>query len=279
MSLPRNNHIAEVVPEAVYWREYYELSDVHYEWNNGYLEEKPVSDFETGDMYLWFLHLLQLYFKTHAIGQISVLDMGFRLALKNKTTIRKPDLGIVLNTNPVEAKAKDRSYHGTFDMCIEALSDSDKGEIERDTVVKKAEYAEAGVKEYFILHDSDSHRAFYRLSARNTYVPIVPQNGVIYSDVLPGFQFRIRDLHEHPDLESMLEDSVYRDFVLPAWRQDREARREAEQRAEVEKLRAEEEKHKAEAEEKRAEAEKSRADAAETEIARLQALLQQQGER
>lgn len=41
------------VGEAEYWEKYYEDSDHHYEWNNGYLEEKGVSD---------KLTLLTLYF-------------------------------------------------------------------------------------------------------------------------------------------------------------------------------------------------------------------------
>jgi hypothetical protein len=32
------------VSEETYWKEYYLESDVHYEWNDGRLEEKPVSD-------------------------------------------------------------------------------------------------------------------------------------------------------------------------------------------------------------------------------------------
>lgn len=47
-----------MVSEADYWENYYENSDVVYEWNNGYLEEKPVSDKSTILMYQWFLELL-----------------------------------------------------------------------------------------------------------------------------------------------------------------------------------------------------------------------------
>lgn len=46
------------VAEEDYWRQYYLESDVHYEWNNGRLEEKPVSDYETFLVYQWFMALL-----------------------------------------------------------------------------------------------------------------------------------------------------------------------------------------------------------------------------
>jgi len=32
------------VSESLYWEKYYEHPDFSYEWNRGYLEEKPVSD-------------------------------------------------------------------------------------------------------------------------------------------------------------------------------------------------------------------------------------------
>jgi hypothetical protein len=63
--------------------------------------------------------------------------MGFDLHLANKVTVRKPDLGIVLNNNPIALLPTDRSYHGIFDICIEALSDSSTAEVKRDTIVKQ----------------------------------------------------------------------------------------------------------------------------------------------
>ncbi len=42
-----NYPVTTEVSEKEYWKEYYELSDIHLEWNNGILEEKPVSDHET----------------------------------------------------------------------------------------------------------------------------------------------------------------------------------------------------------------------------------------
>lgn len=242
------------VSESVYWRDYYELSDTAYEWNNGYLEEKPVSDFETGEIYRWFLSLLERYLETRPVAKITVLDMGFRMALPNKKVIRKPDLGVVCNANPVALDAYDRSFHGVFDLCVEALSDSTREEKERDTVVKKSEYMTGGVPEYYILHHDKDLAAFYCRNEWGIYTPLPVAEGIVRSRVLPGFQFRIEDLLRRPGVEKMMRDAVYQEFVLPAWRT-------AEQRAA--------------AETRRAEAEARRAEAAEAEVARLQALLEQ----
>ncbi len=50
---------------------------------------------------------------------------------------------------------------GICDLCIEVLSDSAPGEIERDTPIKKVEYEFAGVQEYYILDASGEHIHFF----------------------------------------------------------------------------------------------------------------------
>ena len=228
------------ISEEVYWRDYYEQSDTIYEWNNGILEEKPVSDYETFLIYSWFVNLLRLFLQTHPLASMTGLEMGFKLHLpNNKITVRKPDLGIVLKTNPVQLQHHDMRYHGVFDVCVEALSDSTRKERERDTLIKKSEYAAAGIKEYLILHHAEQQ--FYRLNESGVYVPMIPQNGVIRSQVLTGFQFRIADLWNRPTEEKMIRDAVYRKFVFPAWQAveqraqiETELRRAAEQRAQIE---------------------------------------------
>jgi len=202
------------VTEDVYWERYYDTADVSYEWNNGILEEKPVSDYHTVTIYRWFLILLHAYLEVHPIAKILLLETGFRLALPDKTTIRKPDLFIVRDDNPVPMRDTDRSFRGICDLCVEALSDSTKAEVERDTIVKKQEYALIGVKEYYIL-DWDERTAFYRRTPAGVYEPIPPDaEGGLRSQVLPGFQFRVADLRTQPSLESLAEDPVYRHFVL-----------------------------------------------------------------
>ncbi|MBV5273321.1 MAG: Uma2 family endonuclease, partial [Lamprocystis purpurea] len=187
-----------LVSEAIYWTTYYLESDHHYEWNNGRLEEKPVSDYETFLVYAWFGELVRHFLRTHPCAQLVGLEMGFRLPLPGGTVIRKPDFGVVRNDNPQPLLPLDCSYRGVFDLCIEALSDQERSGIERDTVIKKAEYAAGGVPEYYILHKHPDHQAFYTRTAAGLYTPIAPQAGVICSRVLPGLQFRPTDLARRP---------------------------------------------------------------------------------
>ena len=220
-----------LVSEDDYWREYYLESDIHYEWNDGRLEEKPVSDYETYLVYQWFTDLLRRFLSVHPIASMVALEMGFRLRLPTKTVIRKPDLGVVTKANPQPLLPLDCSYHGIFDLCIEALSDKERRGIERDQVIKRQEYARAGVREYYILHREEDRLAFFRLDDRGVYVPMDRTEGVIRSLVLPGFQFRGQDLMRRPPLEGLRNDPVYRDFLWPRWREAEQRALEAEQRA------------------------------------------------
>ncbi len=256
----------QFVSEEEYWRHYYLESDIHYEWNDGRLEEKPVSDYETYLVYAWFTELLRHFLRIRPIARMVALEMGFRLLLPEKTVIRKPDLGVVRNDNPQPLLPLDCSYHGVFDICIEALSDKKRRDVDRDTVIKKAEYASGGVPEYYILHRQNERQGFFALNAEGIYAPIDPVDGVIRSRTLPGFQFRITDLQRQPELVAMRSDPVYREFVLPEWR-------ELEQRANAEAQRAEAEAQRAEAEAQRADREARARREAEQELERLRELI------
>ena len=259
------------VSEETYWRDYYLESDIHYEWHDGLLEEKPVSDYETYLVYAWFIRLLQHFLDTRPIAHMVALEMGFRLALPTGTVIRKPDFGVVLADNPQPLLPLDVSYHGVFDLCVEALSDHERRGIERDTVTKRAEYAAGGVPEYYILHRDPAHQAFLTRSGAGLYVPIAPTDGVICSQVLPGLRFRLTDLCDQPTPEALRADPVYADFMLPGWL-------EAERRAEAQALRADAERQRADAEararqeaEQRVETEAQARRAAEEALAQLRA--------
>jgi len=222
------------VSEEEYWEKYYNHPDFSYEWNNGYLEEKPMTDYKGYLMYKWLLKLADEFLTVQPIAKMIGLEFGFRLALpRKKKSVRKPDLAIVLNDNPIMLHPDDQSYGGTFDMCIEALSYSKKKDILRDTVEKKKEYGSVRVREYFILDARKKKTAFYRLDEKGKYREISLTDGdVVCSEVLPGFCFRISDLYRQPSLEEMTEDDLYSSYVLPFHHKVR-------QNAELERQRAE----------------------------------------
>jgi hypothetical protein len=261
------NEISEdglYVSETEYWEKYYHHPDFSYEWNNGYLEEKPMTDYRGSRAYQWFLILLHQFLDRFPIAKMIGLEFGFRLALPRKTSIRKPDLAVVLNSNPIFLGDTEFSYKGTFDICIESLSYSKPKEIKRDTVDKKKEYEGIGVREYYILDARRIETAFYRLNAKGKYQKIAPSDkDIIHSEVLPGFRFRISDLYTQPSLEEMTEDETYREYILPFHQQIKQRAEQAEIQVAMER--------------QRAESEKQRAEQAELKAARLAAKLKEIG--
>jgi hypothetical protein len=228
------------VSEADYWEFYYLGHEVTYEWNNGILEEKGVSDYLTFQVYDWFLRLLMEFLSAHPIANRVGLEMGFRLALPTKVVIRRPDYGVVLHGNPVPLAGPIQSYRGIFDLCIEGVSTSSQAMQERDTVVKKVEYAAGGVPEYYLLHHSPKLRQFYRLNARGIYEPLpIAPGGIVRSEVLPGFQWRLSDLDRQPSWEPLVNDPVYQGYVRLEYQQERQRAEQERQRAEQERQRAE----------------------------------------
>ena len=272
-----------------YWARWYGNPyrdiDVSYEWNNGRLEAKPPHNAPQLDLCNWFLDLLRRYISTHAIAKLINLETGFVLTIEDpaepsgqREAVRKPDIGVILNSNPVPWGGIDkRHFEGVCDMVVEAVSDSTPAEVLRDTEEKRRDYALAGVKEYYILDPSREHMRFYRLIPGGRYEEIQPDaEGVIGSDVLPGLQFRMEEMERQPDLEKLALNDVYSGYVMPGYQAavkraaaevaarqaaeqqaEKEAadRRAAEQRAEEEAQRADTEAAARQAAEQRAEEE------------------------
>lgn len=234
------------VSEAEYWKTYYHDPDFRYEWNHGVLEKKPMADYLSFAMYRWFFVLLNEFLKAHPIATMIGLEIGFRLALSHKISIRRPDLALILHTNPVAMAGEECPYRGVFDLCIEFLSDSTPQDVTRDTVVKKAEYCQAGVTEYFILDRKGKETAFYQLTRAGTYAPLPAPGGVIRSEVLPGFQFRVQDLYDQPDFHDRLDDRVYQSYLFVDYQAERRRADAADRRAEEERQRADAERQRAE---------------------------------
>ena len=268
------------VSEKDYWENYYEMNDICYEWCNGKLEEKPMADLASFNMYNWFLMLLNEYFREFPEGIIVGLEIGFKMSLPNQISIRKPDLAFIHKSNPVQMQLDERSYKGCFDMCIEFLSDSTPFEIFRDTVIKKAEYEQAGIQEYYILDRKHAETVFYRLNAHGQYIKIEPENnGIIKSNVLSDFQFCYDDLFDLPSSEKLREDPVYARYFQTDYLKIKQRAEKAERSLDKvnllvnkEKIRADEEKRRADKEKCRADKEKCRADEA---IAREKELIHQ----
>lgn len=240
------------VSKEEYWAKWYEATP-SYEWNNGYLEAKPMPNLIQLQLFHWFFELLHQYIQTHRNADLMSLETGFSMIVPNpqkpgalKEVTRKPDLAAIRHDNPVRWLEHERSYHGICDLCIEAISDSDPGEINRDINIKKSEYEFAGVQEYYILDPANQHMHFYQRNAAGVYVEMQPDaNGILRSQILPGFQFRRSDLNRQPTLEELALDPVYQGYVLLRYQAATKQAEREQQRAEQERQRAAQEQQRA----------------------------------
>jgi Uma2 family endonuclease len=234
------------VSEAEYWRCYADWPDVTYEWHDGRLEAKGVSDWATILVFQWFTGLIRYYLDSHGGGQLVNQELGFAFSLnrqgRRRRSIRRPDTAVIRPENPHQLQPSDRSYPGIFDLCLEALSDSDPEQKARDQVTKVREYAQAGVAEYYILAGNLADCAFYRRAANGRYSQLIPdQDGVMASVALPGLRWRRHDLTRQPSLDALLADPVYQSYVLPQFSQAQADKAAALARAEQEARRADRE--------------------------------------
>ena len=295
---PRASNIApdegRRVSKEEYFAKWYENPypdiDVSYEWNNGILEAKPLPNRPQLDLYNWFLILLHCNTVTFRHASLLNLETGFELTMADpsapsgkREAVRKPDVGVILNSNPTPwGRIDQRHFEGVCDLVVEAVSDSTMAEVLRDTEEKKEDYALGGVREYFILDPDGEHTRFYRLAQQSHYESIQPDDkGVIRSDILAGFQFRVEDLDRKPPLEELALDPVYSGYVVPGYQASVQKAANEAQRAERETQRAEREAQRAQNEAQRAQNEavsrqqaEERATASEARVRDLEAELE-----
>ncbi len=139
------------ISEAEYWEKYYvDLDDHQYEWNNGSLEEKPMTDYVSYTRYNWLVTLLKEYLTVRPLAKIIGLEMGCRLALPHQVAIRKPDLGLVLNSNPVPLGPFDQSYCFSFPRSAWECRWDAPRPLPRRRASRRHSHAERGNEKYVI---------------------------------------------------------------------------------------------------------------------------------
>jgi Uma2 family endonuclease len=127
--------------------------------------------------------LLNLFVTTRGLGM--VLAEPFEMRLAAGRISRLPDILFLATRNLDRLDGK--RLAGPADLVVEILSDDS---VSRDRQRKMAEYATAGVEEYWIVDPRAGRETteFYDLAGEGRYDPIAPDaDGLLRSKVLPGF--------------------------------------------------------------------------------------------
>ncbi|MFN8517241.1 MAG: Uma2 family endonuclease [Thermomicrobiales bacterium] len=114
------------------------------EFTDGYIEVLPMPTIKHQLIIRFFL----LAFMAEVEPPGRVIFAALRLYL-NDTTYREPDLLLLLDAE--DPRNQDRYWHGA-DLVLEVVSEDDPA---RDLVVKRREYARAGIPEYWIVNPLD----------------------------------------------------------------------------------------------------------------------------
>ena len=114
------------------------------EFTDGYIEVLPMPTIRHQIIIRFFL----LAFMAEVEPPGKVIFAALRLYL-NDTTYREPDLLLLLDAE--DPRNQDRYWHGA-DLVLEVVSEDDPA---RDLVVKRREYASAGIPEYWIVNPLD----------------------------------------------------------------------------------------------------------------------------
>jgi Uma2 family endonuclease len=168
---------------------------------------------------LFVAAVMQQFVRMFRLG--NVLIAPFPMRLKTMNNAREPDI-LFLAADNLE-RLTERELVGPADLVIEVVSDES---VHRDRSHKFGEYAQGGVREYWILDPRPGHEQadFYVLDAHGHYQPApVSDDGVYHSQVLPGFWLRVAWLwQDDPDAVAALAEVVGTEQLMQAIAAQRE---------------------------------------------------------
>lgn len=186
--------MAQRIPARVSYEEWLALDTDNRlcEWDDGeviaFMPPKRIHQL----VFLLLSQLMGHYVRRRGLGQVVPAPFEMRL----ERSAREPDLLFVANEH-LDRLTEERLY-GPADLVVEIFSDDSPA---RDRVRKFAEYAEAGVGEYWLSDPRPGKDTLdvFALGEDGRFARIEPDGeGVIRSLILPGFWFDPGWLRQRP---------------------------------------------------------------------------------
>jgi Uma2 family endonuclease len=153
---------------------------------DGRIEVLPAPTEEHQLIVLFLIEALRAFTRPRDLGMVLFSGLRVRMRARN---FREPDVVFLSRKN--EDKRGNRFWRGA-DLAIEVVSEDDP---ERDYVDKRAEYARAGIKEYWVVDPRDRTITLLTLQGR-AYAERGVYRGAdeAKSQLLPGFSVRAADV-------------------------------------------------------------------------------------
>jgi Uma2 family endonuclease len=150
--------IATLYPMQGQWSEeaYFRLEAERFvELVDGCIEVLPMPTWLHGVIVLWFAERLNDWNKQAKIGDVLVAPVPMKLFAK---TIREPD-ALLVKRPPGTPRSK---YPAAAHLVMEVISDGQEAR-NRDLVEKRADYAKAGIPEYWVIDPLEKAVIVFRL--------------------------------------------------------------------------------------------------------------------
>lgn len=136
--------------------------------------------------------LIQFLAEEHDLGV--VLTAPCALKLSSRPSGREPDIMFIAKENAHRILAT--YVDGPADIVVEIANEDSRTRDRRD---KFFEYAQGGVREYWLLDYERERPEFFRLGDDGTYYAVpIGEDDIFRSEVLPGFWLRIEWLWRKP---------------------------------------------------------------------------------
>lgn len=157
---------------------------------NGVIYMSSPDNTNANTLSVWLSVLIDLFVEEHELGQVFISRVAFRL---EETQGPEPDIAFV-RTDRLHI-VESGFVAGAPDLAIEIVSPDS---IERDYVLKREQYRQAGVLEYWIVDEMEQGVLVLRRNASGAFREVKPRRGVLHSQVLPGFWLRPEWLWQEP---------------------------------------------------------------------------------
>lgn len=168
--------------------------DVRAEWVNGKVVELMPPTSRHQALSIWLSSVLYFFVRKQRLG--TVFAAPYEMKLSAIPSSRQPDILVSLTSSA--GRIGEKRLNGAADLVVEIISDDS---VARDRRDKFAEYAHAGVSEYWIIDPRLGRYSFqaYLLSDEDYFVRIEADGfQKVHSVILPGFVFDPAWIGEDP---------------------------------------------------------------------------------
>jgi len=145
---------------------------------------------DANTLLVWLLRVIGDFVEERELGNVYASRVAFRLG---ETQGPEPDIAFVCTER---LHIVERGHvKGSPDLAVEIVSPDS---VERDYLLKREQYRQAGVLEYWIVDEMEKGIAMLKRSSSGAYRQIKPRKGVLHSQVLTGFWLRPEWLWQQP---------------------------------------------------------------------------------